>query len=87
VTLNDLIRLVDKYYEDGLVSQYWDFGTSCPKDNPDAGDTLALFVAREIKDTFDPEASREAQISEAARVLYRAGNQLSGLADCVEGEL
>ena len=35
-------------------------------------DALALFIVRELRDTYDSEASEEAQIGEAVRVLKKA---------------
>lgn len=39
-------------------------------------DTLALFVVRELKDTFDPNATNEEQLKEAIRVIELAAEQL-----------
>lgn len=40
------------------------------------GDTLALFILRELKDTFDSEASDKDQVIAARRAIEMAGNQL-----------
>ena len=36
------------------------------------GDTLALFIAKELEETYDPEASDSAQIEGAMRAMNRA---------------
>ena len=51
--INDLIRLADRHYPDGLIAQCWDIRRAVPADSG-AGDTLAPFVVRELHDTFDP---------------------------------
>jgi hypothetical protein len=68
--LNKLIEIVDEGYPDGFVKRCFD--------NPkkDHGDTLALFLAREVKDTFDADATDEAQVAEAIRVMEMARREL-----------
>lgn len=43
VTLGDLLRVANHVYGDDLIA------------NRDSGDTLALFIANELSDTFDPD--------------------------------
>jgi hypothetical protein len=76
MTLNELIALAASGYPDGLPLEYWDAEHCRPSDNPDAGDTLAFFVARELQDTFDPDVPEEMQLEMAAHALERAANEL-----------
>lgn len=48
------------------------------------GDTLALFVVRELSETFDPDASDEEQLSEAIRVMAAARNNLDNIVSALE---
>jgi hypothetical protein len=43
------------------------------------GDTLALFVVRELSETFDAEASDEQQITETVRVMEMARGNLDNI--------
>ena len=75
--LNDIIRLANSNYPDGLISDYWDFANSKPRWNPDAGDTLAYFIALELKDTYNDKAATQFQLKEAMRVMASAVRQLT----------
>jgi hypothetical protein len=80
MTLNELINKASAAYSDGLIAvEYWDFKRECPRRNPKGGDTLALFIATEIADTYDPEATDEKQINEVLRVLSMAKDDLESV--------
>lgn len=49
------------------------------------GDTLALFVVRELAETFDPEASDEQQVAEAIRVMEMASANLDNIITALQG--
>lgn len=86
--LNELIEIVSAAYPDGLIAvEYWDFKRECPRRNPKGGDTLALFIALEIKDTYDPDASDEQQIAEVSRVIARAQGDLAAVDGAMTAEL
>lgn len=70
--LNKLIEIVDEGYPDGLVKACFEDGM---KDGIQ-GDTLALFIAREIDDNFDADATDKDQIEEALRVVFAARREL-----------
>jgi len=76
--LNKLIEIVDEGYPDGFVKRCFD--------NPkkDHGDTLALFIAREVGDNFDPEASDKEQIEETLRVVFNARRELDAVCDVLK---
>ncbi len=48
------------------------------------GDTLALFIVRELAETFDPKASDDEQIAEAVRVMTAAKNNLENVISALE---
>ena len=86
--LNELIEIVSAAYPDGLIAvEYWDFKRQRPRKNPKGGDTLALFIALEIKDTYDPDAMDEQQLETALRAIERARCDLDAVSGALTGEL
>jgi len=80
VKLNELINIASAAYPDGLIAvEYWDFKRECPRRNPKGGDTLALFIALELKDTFDPDATDGQQLRAALRAIERAQGELAAV--------
>lgn len=76
MTLHQLIHRAASVCPDAAVLDYWDEKHECPVDNPGGGDTLALFIAWELYETFDPDADDEQQISTAIGAMRRAGDCL-----------
>lgn len=70
--LADIIQIANRAYADGLVGRAFK--------GEDVGDTLAVFIARELKDTFDPKASAIDQIKEAGRVISHAYVEIGDVA-------
>lgn len=69
LTLNKIIKVADKAYgEDHLVLR--------ASKGVDVGDTLATFIARELKDTFDQGATATNKLEEARRAMASASRQL-----------
>ena len=81
--LNRLIAAAASAYPEAYVLQYWDTEASEPKDNPTGGDTLADFIARELADTYDEEASDARKIETAARKMREAAFDLQAVADAL----
>ncbi len=48
------------------------------------GDSLAVFVIRELAETFDPDASDGEQIAEAVRVMSAARDNLENVVTALE---
>ena len=82
-TLAQLMQLVDGAYpsDEDLVMQIYLHQRRKPGNNDTHGDTLALFLVRELMDTFDPKASENAQLMEAIRVTRRAITELEAVND------
>lgn len=86
MTLDDLIKIADEAYSShadmsaGLITAY--------HENPDGehGDGLARFIAVELNETFDPDATTLEQLSEANRVMTVAMNQLEFVANAFAGK-
>ena len=80
MTLDQLMAEANAAYDDGagedLIAQIWAKHDEDHHVESDVGDTLALFVVRELRDTFDPAATDVAQLREADRVLTTAYRQL-----------
>lgn len=76
LTLRQVFEMADAAYEDdGLVLRA--SKTQRYKGwRQDVGDGLAIFVADELRETFDKGASRQRQLEEACRVMRRAQEQL-----------
>jgi hypothetical protein len=82
--LFSLIWLCNQWYSDltALVDK-----TGRPHKRADKqGDTLALFIVRELADTFDPTATEDKQRAEAARVLRQARDQLDRIVTGLESQ-
>lgn len=69
MTLQELLSIANSGYSDEVLSLPINGET-------DDGDTLALFVVREISETYDPDADTDDQLREAVRVLERATEDL-----------
>jgi len=74
MTEKQIIGIADKAYgEDALVA-------SCALDaGADLGDTLALFIVRELRDVYDRRAGTLAQLEEARRAMCLARRQLQAV--------
>jgi len=77
LTKTDLIKMADEAYPDNLVIQNYDQKKGKPKDAH--ADTLALFIVRELHETFDEGAPDEKKLYEAFRVLRRACHELAAV--------
>ncbi|NUN50098.1 MAG: hypothetical protein HUU15_14815 [Candidatus Brocadiae bacterium] len=81
--LRTLIKIASDSYPDGAVLDSYERGEA-------AGDTLALFVAREIAETFEAGETTAHQLRRAISVMEKAhgeiGEVLSGLRRRLERE-
>ena len=85
--INQIISRAASVYPDAYVLNYWDTEQREPQHNPLGGDTLAQFIALELAETYDGEASDEEQITEAVRVMQRAADDLVGVARAIQDML
>ena len=81
--LNQLICRAASVYPDAFIMKYFDLEKECPKDNPNGGDTLAQFIAQELADTFNPEASDREQVETAVRVMQSAANDITAVVEAL----
>jgi hypothetical protein len=78
MTLVRLLELANRGYPDRDLGRYFraDGSERAPEHS---WDTLAQFIVRELRDTYDPDASELKQLAEAVRVLERAKRDLDGV--------
>lgn len=76
MTYRELIAKIDDSYPDGLLGRYAD-----EWDTTNAGDPLARFIAREIYETFDEEASDQEKLDEALRVIDTSTREIAAVRD------
>ncbi len=76
MTLDEIIQVADEAYPDGLVAR--------AHKGEDAGDTLALFIVRELGDIYDPDASDAEQAAAASGALETAVNELQAVCGALE---
>ena len=74
--LAELIQIVDEAYPDGLVAR--------AHKGEDVGDTLALFIVRELADIYDPDASDAEQTAGACRAMGTAIDELQAVCNALE---
>lgn len=87
MTLREIIELANEGYEratqEPLLPYAKPDGTSTDK----LGDTLALFIVRELGDVYDSKASDMENLTEARRVMYRAIRDLNAVYKEFNGKL
>ena len=71
--LKRLIDLIDRAYPDGLVGQYY------ADPDGDHGDSLARFIANDIRETFAFSGSWEEQLDAAIDRIARANAEIGGV--------
>lgn len=89
MTIKQLLTIADRAYPDHTIARVFDLESDdCPEreDADEVGrtDTLALFIGRELKSTFEPvtdDHTEEDQLDEASRVMQAASNDCRKLAD------
>ena len=68
--LKDILNAANEHYPDRYLSNYFEKKTGEPK--MDAGDSLADFIVRELRENFDAAFSGEQQVEQAVQALERA---------------
>jgi hypothetical protein len=76
MTLSQLICRAASVYPDAAVLDCFDLEREELVEDAEAGDTLALFIAQELADTYDPDASDGEQIAAAVRTIQTAADEL-----------
>jgi len=71
MTLDNIIAIADGVYPDGLVER--------AAKGEDVGDSLATFIAQELKSTFDPKASDYHKLVAARNAMSKAAAELTSV--------
>jgi hypothetical protein len=79
MTLRELMDRAAAGYPDGDLRDFYDPETGEPRDG--VGDTLALFVARELAGTYEPEAGDDEQVATAVDAITTAIEDLEKVRD------
>lgn len=80
--LIELIRLASAGWEKTSeipLTEYLDENGKVKKDADKLGDTLGLFIVREIVDTYDPKQGDGDQAQEALRVMLSTSRELDNV--------
>jgi hypothetical protein len=80
MTLNQLVCRAASAYPEAFVMEYWSQASEKPMAYPEGGDTLAEFIARELYESFDPEAGDDEQLATAVKVMQSAADDLQAVA-------
>lgn len=80
MTLNQLVCSAASVYPEAYVLNYWHMATSEPRHNREGGDTLAQFIAQEIHDTYDADATDAEQVASAVKAMQTAADDLQKVA-------
>lgn len=79
MTTKDVIRIADAAYPDGFVLRYYLTKPSGRK----VGDTLALFIAREIESVVTGVVDNKEKFVLAERAILTAARELVGVAKAI----
>ena len=72
-----ILRIADEVYPDSLVRQSLAQGDKC-------GDTLALFISRELPDVYDPGATDQDNLNLAWQAMNMAVRELTAVRTAIE---
>ena len=84
--LDELIHFADQFYPDNCIAAYWDDKYHAPRTKPKngKGDTLALFVVRELSDTYNEELDDKEQFHTAFLKMKSAITEMEALTAALE---
>ena len=81
----DIVKLAERgYAKDFPESILLDFVDEQGNPKDESGDTLALFIVRELHETFDDEAREEDQIDAAINAMRKARSDLDNVIAALE---
>jgi hypothetical protein len=83
LTLLEILNIASSGYPDDFLKEYYSQETGKINEQG-SGDTLAEFIVREIVETYDPDADKDAQVTEVCRVLRNGISDLEKVIAAVE---
>ena len=88
MTLVELLNIADKGYPDQFLSEIYDNETGEVQFHADIqGDDLALFIVRELSETFVPTNASDVQLCAAIVALEKARDDLDSVAEALRKHL
>ncbi len=79
MTVKAILDLANAGYPDGFLATMYDDEGKEATDADKQGDTLALFIVRELIETYDADAGDAEQLATARQTLERAAADLQGV--------
>ncbi len=79
MSIKEILDLANSGYPDGFLATMYDGEGKETTEADKQGDTLALFIVRELIETYDADAGNEEQLATARRTLERAVGDLQGV--------
>lgn len=79
LSVSELLNAANKHYDERYLAEYFEQATGAAKAG--AGDGLAEFIVRELRETFDEHSTRQAQVASAIRVLQNANKDIQNVID------
>lgn len=79
MTIQDLIAIANEAYPDNMIANSFDPVTGKPLKKQ--GDSLAYFIVQELIETFEHQAPASVQLTEAARAIYVAAQELTSVTE------
>ena len=76
-----VLRAANSSYPDCLIEQYFDLDTGEEREDVSAGDTLALFIGREIHDLSLDHKTINGAVCAVIKGLESAREELDGVID------
>lgn len=80
-----MLREANSVYPDGCIENYFDLRTGEELDDPSGGDTMALFIGREISECIGDDMSLKEARQECARLMRTAADDLGDVLAHFEG--
>jgi hypothetical protein len=88
MTLAELVAIADKGYPDGVILRAFNAEQGLSEEKvADIGDTLAVYIAKDLTETFEPDATDMRQLEIAISTLTTAKNEVSGAMSALSNRL
>jgi len=83
MTLNELIAIASKNYNDDTLEMQFDSLTQKPV-NDNRGDYLGWFIVNELCETFNPDLDDKTQLVTAQKVLSAVVREMNTVIDALD---
>lgn len=87
MTLLEILNIANAAYPDGHLAAYYDPQTGEPViPKAEVGDTLAMFIVRELRSVYNPAARADDKLYEAQLAMTQAATTLVDLAEAIQAD-